>query len=167
MLPPPIASNARETPEDIRKQFLDHESGVRSIGLVYLLGAGSVLISVGGALIMGRSPGLILSLIMIGIAAVVAWVGIRLRRLDPEMRIMATFISAIGLLSFPIGTIVNAYFLYLLQTRKATRIFSEDYRDVIAATPHLKPKITPLAWCFAALMILNVLILFMATLIRR
>jgi hypothetical protein len=63
-----------------------------------------------------------------------------IRKLQNWARYVAVVFSVIGLLGFPIGTIISAYFLYLLLSQKGTMVFSDEYKEIIAATPHLKYK---------------------------
>jgi hypothetical protein len=60
------------------------------------------------------------------------------RRLKPWARIGSGILSGIGLLGFPIGTIINGYILYLLFSKKGSMVFSDEYKRVIQQTPHIK-----------------------------
>ena len=73
-----------------------------------------------------------------GIGILQAVTAIGLRRLQPWARIVAAILSTFGLLGIPIGTLIGAYFLYLLLSKKGSVVFSEEYKQVIAETPHLK-----------------------------
>ncbi len=46
------------------------------------------------------------------------------RQLKPWARTTSTVLAAIGLLGFPLGTLVNAYILYLMLSKKGKRIFA-------------------------------------------
>jgi hypothetical protein len=52
----------------------------------------------------------------------------------------AIIFSVIGLIGIPIGTLISAYFLYLLLSQKRTMVFSDEYQQVIEQTPHIKYK---------------------------
>ena len=84
-----------------------------------------------------------------------------LRRLQPWSRISSGIIAALGLLAFPVGTLINAYILYLLLCRKANVVFSAEYREIIIRTPHIKYKtsllVKILAGIFLALLAVAVL----------
>ena len=69
--------------------------------------------------------------------------------------------SLLGLLAFPLGTLVNIYVLWLLNCNKGRYILSPEYRQVVTETPHVKHKSTPIAW--ALLIILAIIMLFMFT----
>ena len=62
-------------------------------------------------------------------------------------------LSAIGLLGFPIGTLINGYILYLFLSKKGRTIFAPAYQDVIAATPHVKYRTSIVIWIFLALLV--------------
>ena len=81
-------------------------------------------------------------------------IGRWLQKLNPKARTPATVLSAIGLLGFPIGTLVNAYILYLLRSQKGEMVLSEYYQGVVAATPHIKYKTPVLVWICGILLVL-------------
>ena len=66
--------------------------------------------------------------------------------------------SAIGLLGFPIGTLISAYFLYLLLSEKGSYVFSDAYKQVIAQTPHMRYKTSILTWIVVILLVTLVLL---------
>ncbi|XZE34523.1 hypothetical protein SH501x_005346 [Pirellulaceae bacterium SH501] len=149
--------------ESTRRKYLNHEVSVKSIGTLYYLGgffglmagvmyAGmGINFATGGTLgpgpAMGEREKTILGMTM-AIASVVAfsisilqiWTAYGLKRLKPYSRISGSIIAGIGLLGFPIGTLICAYFLYLLLSAKGDFVFSQQYRDVIQQTPHVKYK---------------------------
>jgi hypothetical protein len=61
----------------------------------------------------------------------------------------------------PIGTLINAYILYLVFSRKGRTILSEDYQQVIAATPHIKYKTSIIVWIFLGLLVALLAIAFL------
>ena len=48
-----------------------------------------------------------------------AWVGVRLRRHDPRVRVAAILLGVLALLSFPVGTVLGIYALWSLLKRPA------------------------------------------------
>lgn len=154
--PPIVASN----PEEIRKANLTHEASVRSIGILYLLGAIFCIIAgIASIFTSGFSiESIVVGLMMIVLGAFQIWVGRKLRQLDPVAKVPATVLSAIGLLGFPLGTLINGYVLYLLHSAKGKVVFSPEYHAVIAATPHIKYKTSLLVWLFLGLLVLLALI---------
>ena len=143
--------------ETIRKKFLSHEASVKSVGLLYWLGSIFVLIAAGMYLFMGiallseqEAAAGITMLIAAPIALVIAvlqmFLAVGIRKLKPWARICAIVLSAIGLIGFPIGTLISAYILYLMVSKKGIYVFSDEYKQVIAATPHLKYKTSLIVW---------------------
>ena len=65
-------------------------------------------------------------------------------------------VLALGLLSFPVGTIINGYILYLLFSKKGERVFSADYQAIVDATPHIKYKTSIIVWIFLVLLLLMI-----------
>jgi hypothetical protein len=149
--------------EDVRNEYLKHEASVKSIGLLYYLGAvGFFLAGLGGMMValskssgpeaMGRAVGSGAFLLLIGILQF--WIGRGLRRLNRQARIPTGILSGLGLLAIPIGTIINAYILYLIFSAKGKMVFSDEYKDVIAQTPHIKYRTSILVWILLGLIVL-------------
>jgi hypothetical protein len=78
----------------------------------------------------------------LGLVALHGWVGTGLRRLDSRVRLVAGVVSGIGLLSFPFGTLLNGYVLYLLFCEKGSRVLSSEYQQVVAQTPDVRVGIS-------------------------
>lgn len=136
-------SNFRE----IREKHLKHEASIRSIGLLYYLGGGvALLLTVGmifaitnGDILAAESVTLAMLTLFYGILMVtVFWVGYGFRKLKPWVKIPGGILAGIGLLGFPLGTVINAYVLYLLFSNKGKRVLSKDYQEIIQATPDMK-----------------------------
>ena len=62
--------------------------------------------------------------------------------------------AALGLLAFPIGSIISLFILILLCRPKGIRVLSPDYREVIAATPHIKYRTPIWIWVLLGLIVL-------------
>jgi hypothetical protein len=147
--------------EQIRKDHISHEASVKSIGLLYFLGGGALallgILATFGVFSSGRAAsagfGAILVVVFFGMGALQIWVGWGIRQLKPWARIASGVLSGIGLLGFPLGTLINAYILYLLFSKKGTTIFSPDYQRVIAETPHIKYKTSIIVWILVAIVI--------------
>ena len=166
--PPSANLESNAAPSDVeavRRELLKHETSIRSFGTLYLLGfAFTVLATVGLALVTIASPTaedrgiLILLTVLYGLLAVLNYhLGQGLRRLDKKIRGLATFLSVLGLIAFPIGTLINGYFLYLLHSEKGKRVMTPEYQEVIAKTPHIKYK-TPVWLIVLALLILGLVV---------
>jgi hypothetical protein len=141
--------------ERIRREHINHESAIKSVGILYYLGG--VLVTIGAlASLVGaaKEPGgaavfIMLLLVAVGVGQLFAGWGVR--ALKPWGRIVGCVISGLGMLGFPIGTLINAYILYLFLSKKGGTIFSPEYKEVIAATPHVKYKTSIVVWIFIAL----------------
>lgn len=183
MVASPFASDLSQD-EQIRHQYLSHEAEVRSLGTLYVLGAclcgimTSVnIVGFGASLEMINSGRLVFydvlyqfaTLIIIGLfTALFFFSGIGLRRLEPWSRISSVIISAIGLLLFPVGTLIGVYLLYLLLSRKAKVIFSDEYRQIIERTRHIKYKdpliVKIILGTLLAILLLGILAIYLQTL---
>ncbi|NNE00926.1 MAG: hypothetical protein HKN47_26725 [Pirellulaceae bacterium] len=156
---------ATDDVEAYRRKYLNHEASVKSIGVLYLLGAifmvpAGLFITVAAFVDppQGDAPGAIfmalLGLLYLGLGVLQGSAGIGLRKLKPWARVVGIIFSVIGLLAIPLGTIIAAYFLYLLLSQKGQIVFSDQYKEVIAQTPHIKYKTSIIVWIFLVLLVL-------------
>ena len=174
-----INPDADSDVDSIRKKYLSHEASVKSIGLLYWLGGIFLaLMSIGyfvaGMIALANSqsigPGIFLSLLALffgSFAVFQIFVAQAIGKLKPWSRIASTVISCIGLLGFPLGTLINGYFLYLLQSKKGEYIFSQEYQQVIAATPHIKYKTSIIVWILLGLLVGLLCVGIVAALVGR
>jgi hypothetical protein len=170
--------------EAIRKQHLNHEASIQGMGSLYLLGGffGSLLGLAYGAMgiaaisglqgaIPNNGPGpapaiaggffVGLGVFVLAVAIAQFYAGWTMRKLDPKGKILAIIVTAIGLLGFPCGTLLSAYTLYLLLSAKGEFIYSPRYKEILAATPHIKYR-SIVAWVLLAVILLIVVLLVVA-----
>jgi len=133
--------------ELIRHEHIRVERTAKSLGILYYLGAFFLLMFGVTGLVTTVAPDqprpggtLFVSVIVLVLGVGHGFLAYGLRRLRGWARWPAVVLSAIGLLGFPIGTIISAYILVNLLGTKANMVFSPYYQDVIAATPHVKMK---------------------------
>ena len=150
---------ANSEAEAIRRAHINHEASIKAVGLLYYLGGVAVTIagvaSLAGA---GRAYGAGMAAGLVAVGAAQFFAGYGVRALRPWGRIVGTILSVIGLVGFPVGTLVNLYILYLYFSKKGRTVFSPDYQDVIAATPHVKYKTSIVVWIVLALLLVLVAI---------
>ncbi len=153
--------------ELVRRAHLSHEVSIKAIGLLYMLGflaavMGLVLVAGGMAEVFsaetdnareGAMIGTVIGLLYMGLGALQGLVGLSLRRFKNWARIVASVFSVFGLIAFPIGTIISAYFLYLLLSAKGKFIFTDQYRQIVAATPHIRYKTHIAVWIVLAIVL--------------
>lgn len=145
-----VHASADTEAEKIRREHIKTEAIIKSAGALYYLGAAMLML---GAITNLGSPGaswgirssssnmqLLTGVFVLGLSLFIAWVAFALRRLRGWARIPTIIISCLGLLNFPIGTLINGYVLFNVISRKAVMVFSEDYKRIIAETPHIKYK---------------------------
>jgi hypothetical protein len=155
----PIASPAAE---EMRKKYLSHEASVKSIGILYYLGgAALVLVALASVVTVvagkGKPETMAIAIVLGILAAAQIWVGSGLRRLRSWARIPTAILSGIGLLGFPLGTIINGYILYLVLSQKGATVFSSDYQAVMQQTPHIKYRTSPVVWIVLAVVLLLII----------
>jgi hypothetical protein len=146
-------------PEQIRREHIKHEASVKSVGLLYFLAAAFLLLAgVFGVAASTSGPvrgfGIGVSLVFLALSVAQIWVGIGLRGLKSWARIGSGILSGLGLLGFPVGTLINGYILYLLFSKKGAVVFSDDYKRVIEATPHIKYRTSVVVWIVLGLLLL-------------
>jgi hypothetical protein len=160
---PLIINPEMASAEIIRRKYLSHEASVQSIGILYWLG--SIFMFIASFVLLfvtltGKSNPfieLIFIPIYLGLAVLSLWLGYGFRKLDSRVRIPAGILSALGLLGFPMGTLINAYILYLLFCAKGKMVFSPEYKDIIRQTPHIKYRTSWIVW-----VLLFILLAFLA-----
>lgn len=148
--------------ERIRHELITHEVSIKLVGTLYLLG---VVYFTFGLLSYGATIGIgllssdrdvesltaeaVLFLLNLLFGGLTFWIGKGLWQFNLRVRIVTILLSALGLLSFPFGTLVNGYIIYLLAGEKGTRVFSSEYQEIVRATPHVKYQ---LPWLMASVM---------------
>jgi hypothetical protein len=159
------------TAEETRKEYLKHEASVKSIGVLYYLGAIVVVLPGAAYAIEGLTQSeavpVLRGLALLALGAGHFWVGTGLRRLRKWARIPTGILSGIGLLGIPIGTIINAYILYLVFSRKGTMVFSDEYQEVIRQTPHIKYRTSIIVRIFLGLVLVVIALGLLAQSGRR
>lgn len=163
--------------EATRTELLGHESSIKAMGCLY---------GIGGVISLGVGIGLMANVlngaqqvanleILCAVYAFVAIVGaaslacaVGLYRLSPAVRPWAIGVQSVSLVLNLIGRNflgvgLGIYFLWLVSGEKGKRILSDDYREIIAATPHIKRKTSKLLLgLLGVLIFLIVIIAFIA-----
>ncbi len=164
---PPVDSDAVA----LRKAHLSQEANVKSFGSLFCLGAGLLIIV--GTITLVTGIGMLsgtsvegmdasqMGAVVIGtgvfyltIGGLQLWIGMGLRRLNKVGRIGGTVLGALGLLGVPIGTLISGFLLYSLWSKKGKMIFSDQYKDVMAATPEIKYKTSIIVWILLGIVLL-------------
>lgn len=162
---------ANQGAEQVRQEHIKHEASIKSVGFLYFLGATLLgLVSVVSlAVPRGNGGGLtsLMSLFFLVLAAVQIWLGIGLRGLKRWARIPSGILSGIGLLGFPMGTLINGYILYLLFSKKGAMVFSDEYQRVIAETPHVKYRTSIVVWVLLALLLVLMVVGWLAAVFAK
>jgi len=151
-------SGADSEAEEIRQEHIKHETSVRSIGILYYL-SGGLMVVASLAMIAGSFSGQSKAFMMgmgvgyLAIGVLMLFVARGVRKLLPWARTTTIVLAAIGLLGFPLGTLLNGYILYLMLSKKGKRIFEADYKDIIEATPHVKYRTSIVVWIVLGLLV--------------
>ena len=112
-----ISDPASEAVE-IREAHISHEASTRAFGILYyfsgvmlgIFGLAQLIIAIDQPSVTLFPFGMGAALIML--CAIFLWIGYGLRRLSSKVRHVAGVLAVIGLSGFPLGTIINAYFLF-------------------------------------------------------
>jgi len=143
--PAPVNEALISNAESIRREHLKHEASVKSLGMLYWLGgvilllAGLVqLLNLGERGVLAEILGPALILMLVG--GLQFWMGFGIHKLKKGVKIPLVLFSVLGLLGFPAGTIINIYILFLVLGKKGQMVFSDEYKEIIRETPHVKYK---------------------------
>jgi hypothetical protein len=161
--------------EAIRMAHIRHERQVKSVGVLYYLG-GAVMalaaIALGSTTVGTANSGFPAGVAVLYAVLAAAWIGMGygFRRMRPWVRIPGGILSAIGLLAIPIGTLVNAWVLWIMFSAKGQVILAPGYDAVVAATPHVKYPWTigdKIATTILALIVLGIAAVFLIPMFSR
>jgi hypothetical protein len=138
--------------EAIRRAHISHEASIKSVGILYYLGG---VLTTGGGLfaMLGAQADPLMAFILVAVGAGGLFAGYGVRALRRWGRIVGCILSGLGLLGFPVGTLINGYILYLFLSKRGRTIFAPEYQDIIAATPQVKYRTSIVVWIFLALVI--------------
>ena len=141
----PFSSASKEA---LRRAHLSHEVSIKSLGFLFYLAAAFLLLSnFGEADDFQREHGPVVQYsITIFLTLVFLALGLGIRRFKKWARIGVFLFSLVGLLGFPVGTIISPFILYLILGRKGKIVFSAAYQEAIAATPDLKYQSSKWVW---------------------
>jgi hypothetical protein len=157
-----VGSGDIEHAEEIRKEHINHEAGIRSAGTLYGLYALFLLLATlvfaFGAVTGGdaQNPRAVMIIAMVfcgGFFWLFYKLASGLRALQNWARVPTAIISGLGLLGFPVGTLINGYIMWLVLSKKGTFILSPEYAEIVAATPHIKRKTSIVVWIFLVLLL--------------
>lgn len=171
--PPQAATLIEESsPAAIRRAHINHESSVKSVGGLYTLFGGLMLLPVFIGILEsftrvahGNDAASLVMTLLIAVGVLV--LGTSVRRLKPWARIAMAVVSgllgAVSLLTvvFPL---LNLYVLWLMLSAKGRMVFSPTYQQIILLTPDVKPRTSVVSWFLLCLLILFV-IAMLATLL--
>lgn len=155
----------------LRQAHLQHEVQLKSVGSLYFLAAifiGLVALALYSSrpLTFARAESgvswyLMITLMPTALIAVFVTMGFGFRGLHSWVRIPGAVLAIPGLLLFPLGTLINAYALYLMFCAKGRTVLAPDYARVRAATPHLRYRRSALERGVIAVLLIAVLALIL------
>lgn len=159
---------SRNNDEGMRQYYRNAETNVRLVGGLYYL-SGAIFV-IGGALTLQQSQKeihptdveKITPFVCFAIAVLYFWMGRQLRTLNSAGVIPATIVACLGMLKFPVGTVVNGVVLYVLHCSKGHEVFSEEYHGIVERTPKMNRRTGLLTWIALGLIVMVVLYLVYA-----
>ena len=134
-LDPPVTG----TSISARASLMKYEVAIRSEGTVFLFG-GLILFAVGSIVLSFHREYWIAGISAVAGAAVAVWVDYGLQRLRSSARAVGMILAGIGLLGFPVLTLVSLHILFVLGNKASRAVFTPEYARIIAATPHINHK---------------------------
>ena len=166
-------SGAASEAEIARREHLSHEANIKAVGGLFMLGgvfaafAGLAVIIPAVSKLEAPLGMFVVGLIMTALALAGLAVGWGLRTLRLWARIPGIVLAAIGLLGFPIGTLVNIYVLWLLASRKGRMVLSAEYAAIVEATPHIRYRTPLVIWILLGLFVLLIVVAIVAAALGR
>jgi hypothetical protein len=170
------ASTGNSEFEAIRREHINAETNVKTIGALCYLGAASSIYN--GMKTLEIDP--VVGLISVVLGGAVAWGGYWLRRLDRRGRTAYTVVTALGMLSSLVferdviketpGALLIAFawpmiLLAILWVEKASTVMTPHYRNVvIPATPHIQRKTSVIVIVLGVILILGLITIIVSTL---
>ncbi|MEP7155292.1 MAG: hypothetical protein ABI905_05935 [Betaproteobacteria bacterium] len=148
--------------ETIRREHIKHEASIRSVGALYYVSVLAMVITgISSAFIVpaaagDRIEGIVMGAVLLAFAVGMFVVGRGLRKLKPWVKIPTIGFSVIGLLGFPVGTLLNGYILWLIASKKGSYILSPEYASIVAATPQVKYRTSILIWILLGIIVLGI-----------
>jgi hypothetical protein len=177
-----LASRAPEgstAAERLRRKYLKHEATVRSIGTLQYFGAG-VLVFAALAIVLEEVParqtlfGVSMAVFCIAFAVGICFLARGLRRLEPWARITAIVLLALNFPAAiysqhfnPVALGFVAVILYWLLNEKGRMVFSAEYRQAVAATPHITYRTARWVWIALAVILGLIAIAVIVGSVRR
>ncbi|MDI1315312.1 hypothetical protein [Prosthecobacter sp.] len=147
--------------ELIREEHINTEATIKSVGILYYLGAFALILYGVLMIITGIRTGrdsllvsIIIGVVLLAVGTGQGIVAYGLRRLQSWARIPTIILSSIGLLGFPIGTLINIYILIKVSGQQGKFIMTPEYQQIIAATPHVKRKTSIVVWVILIVLLL-------------
>lgn len=162
LLPPPLQPHSDA--EALRREHINTEATIKTVGVLYYLGAfGMIVIGLSTLADSEGSPAHVMTGLFVSMGVAQFAAGYGLRRLRGWARYPTIIFSGIGLLGFPIGTLINGYILVKVLGKQGRFVMTPEYQDIIAATPHVKNKTSRAVWILLAvlLVVLAISIMFM------
>ncbi len=154
--------------EQIRRGYLNHEANVRSVGLLFYVSTG--FFSFAAIATLRYAPAMAIRHFAFGIVA--GFAGYGLRRLKSWARIPAAILIGLGLVNMAraltsspadalgngLGAAIYLYVLFLVWGTRGRYVCSDEYRAIVAQTPHIKYKPSIIVKICAGLLLLVVVL---------
>ncbi len=145
----------------IREAHIKHEASIKSIGILYYIGGATMLLAAPGLLLISNETGMGFDeLSGVGVSVLYAILGVislivgrGVRTLRRWVKVPVAILSGLGMLSIPIGTLINGYILYLIFSEKGKTVLSDDYKKIIKLTPEIRYKTPKWVWVLAFILI--------------
>jgi len=152
--------------ESIRREHVNHEASIQSIGDIYCI-AGAITIIVGVGMLVNQLTRfdpyyLFWGILDLFLGAFQIKVGIGVRRFQTWSRIPAcmygvfyfVLLLTVNLpLALVIGLSLSTYVIAMIYGERGQTVFSDYYKQIIIDTPHIKCRTSILAWIMLVLIV--------------
>ncbi len=160
----PPETETRPGPEEgnealrTRREHLQSEAQLRALGSVFLVVGAVVLVWSASILVIvtrlnPRTVELVVPSVALAVSLVFIALAFLLRRLEPRAFWPAVTGAAVLLLTFPYGTPIGAYMLFVLTRPKSRRVLSLEYAELRKVTPHVVYRTPVTVWLLLGLVL--------------
>ena len=139
-----------------RREYLETEVQVRALGSVFFVvgtvvmgWSASILIIVGR--LSTRAVELLIPSVALAVSIAFLLLGFFLRRLEPKTYWPAVTGAGVLLLTFPVGTPIGLYVLFVLLRKKSRRVLTAQHAEIRLATPFVVYRTPLIVWLMLGL----------------
>lgn len=148
-----------------RREHLPTEVQLRALGSLFLVVGTVVMVWSASILVIisrlnSRAVELIVPSFALGVSVAFIALAFLLRRLEPRVFWPAVTGAAVLIFTFPYGTPLGLYALFILLQPKSRRVMTAEYASIRQATPQVVYRTPLTVWLLLAVLVVSLVLLF-------